>query len=56
VPSVFKQALMTWVAAGHKLIIQDSDDCTPGPDYSFIPYRFTTNNPGAQGAKGSNLN
>ena len=23
----FKQALMAWVAAGHKLIIQDSDDC-----------------------------
>ena len=55
VPAAFKQALMTWVAAGHKLILQDSDDCKPGPDYSFIPYRFTTDNPGAEGAKGSDL-
>jgi hypothetical protein len=51
----FKQALMAWVAAGHKLIIQDSDDCTPGPDYSFIPYKFKTDTPGARGAPGFNL-
>jgi hypothetical protein len=51
----FKQALMAWVAAGHKLIIQDSDDCVPGPDYSFIPYRFKTDTPGARGAAGFNL-
>jgi hypothetical protein len=56
VSAAFKQALMTWVAAGHKLIIQDSDDCNnPGPDYSFIPYGFKTDNPGAQGAQGSDL-
>jgi hypothetical protein len=48
----FKQALMAWVAAGHKLIIQDSDDCVPGPDYSFIPFKFKTNTPGARGAPG----
>ncbi len=51
----FKQALLAWVAAGHKLIIQDSDDCTPGPDYSFIPYKFKTDTPGARGAPGFNL-
>jgi hypothetical protein len=51
----FKQALMAWVAAGHKLIIQDSDDCAPGPDYSFIPFRFKTDTPGARGAPGFNL-
>lgn len=57
----FKQALMAWVAAGHKLIIQDSDGCSADPktrsarripDYSFLPYKFTTSNPGALGAKG----
>ena len=51
----FKQALMAWVAAGHKLIIQDSDDCVPGPDYGFIPFEFKTNTPGARGAPGFNL-
>jgi hypothetical protein len=55
IPASFRQALMAWVAAGHKLIIQDSDDCTPGPDYSFLPYRFKTDNPGAQGATGKDL-
>ncbi|MCX6544137.1 MAG: hypothetical protein NTV05_06935 [Acidobacteria bacterium] len=48
----FKQALMAWVAAGHKLVIQDSDDCVPGPDYSFVPYKFKTDTPGARGAMG----
>jgi len=51
----FKQALMAWVAAGHKLIIQDSDDCMPGPDYSFVPFRFKTDSPGARGAEGADL-
>jgi von Willebrand factor type A domain/F5/8 type C domain len=46
----FKRALVAWVAAGHKLIIHDSDKCSPGPDYSWLPYRLKTNNPGAQGA------
>ena len=48
----FKQALMAWVAAGHKLIIQDSDACGHSPDYSFLPYPFKTLNPGANGARG----
>jgi outer membrane protein OmpA-like peptidoglycan-associated protein len=48
------QALVDWVYSGGKLIIQDSDDCTK-TDYSFLPYAFTTSNPGAQGAKGGNL-
>jgi hypothetical protein len=52
----FKQALMTWVAAGHKLIIQDSDDCVnPGPDYSFLPFTFKADLPGALGAEGMDL-
>jgi hypothetical protein len=56
VPAAFKQALMAWVAAGHKLIIQDSDDCVkPGPDYSFLPYTFKADVPGAMGAEGSDL-
>jgi hypothetical protein len=56
VPTAFKQALMAWVAAGHKLIIQDSDDCVkPGPDYSFLPYAFKADVPGAMGAEGSDL-
>jgi hypothetical protein len=55
VPAAFKQALMPWLAAGHKLILQDSDDCVPGPDYSFIPYTFVTDTPGARGAPGFDL-
>ena len=46
----FKRALVDWIAAGHKLIIQDSDTCANGPDYSFLPYSFSTSNPGARGA------
>lgn len=48
----FKDALMAWVAAGHKLIIQDSDGCSQSPDYSFLPYPFKTVNPGSAGARG----
>jgi hypothetical protein len=51
----FKQALMAWVANGHKLILQDSDDCVPGPDYSFVPFKFKTDTPGARGAPGFGL-
>lgn len=49
----FKQALVAWVAAGHKLIIQDSDACAQSPDYSFLPYPFKTVNPGSAGARGT---
>jgi hypothetical protein len=56
VPPAFKQALVAWVASGHKLIIQDSDDCSnPGPEYTFLPYRFKVDAPGAKGAEGSDL-
>jgi hypothetical protein len=57
VPEPFKQALMPWVAAGHKLIIQDADGCGKGrePDYRFLPYRFATSNPGGVGARGERL-
>ena len=45
-----KADLVTWVGQGHKLIIYDSE-CTPagGVDYSWLPFPFTTNNPGAWG-------
>jgi hypothetical protein len=49
----FRQALTSWVAAGHKLIVHDADKCSSGPDYSWLPYRFKTSNPGAMGAKGN---
>jgi hypothetical protein len=54
VSAAFKQALMAWVADGHKLIIQDSDKCgsRQTPDYSFLPYPFASSNPGALGKKG----
>lgn len=45
--------LIMWVAAGHKLIILDSE-CYPGPvDYSWLLYPFSTANPGALGAAGT---
>jgi outer membrane protein OmpA-like peptidoglycan-associated protein len=48
------RALMTWVAAGHKLIIEDSDGCK-NTSYALVPYAFTTSNPGAQGVRGKHL-
>jgi hypothetical protein len=42
-----KAGLVNFLASGHKLIIYDSE-CAP-QDYSWLPYPFTTNNPGAQG-------
>ena len=51
----FLKALPSWVADGHKLIIHDADKCSPGPDYSWLPYLFKTSNPGAQGAEGKFL-
>jgi hypothetical protein len=52
-PPHVRQALVAWVAAGHKLIIHDSDKCPHGADYSWLPYRFKTDNPGALGKPGS---
>jgi hypothetical protein len=51
-PPRFLQSLAPWVAAGHKLIIHDSDKCAGGPDYTWLPYRFKANIPGAMGAPG----
>jgi outer membrane protein OmpA-like peptidoglycan-associated protein len=47
--------LLSWIAAGHKLIIHDGDLCagTTATDYSFLPYPFTTDNPGPHGARGT---
>ena len=57
VPADFKSALPAWIAAGHKLIIQDADTCGPGdpPDYSFLPCPFATGNAGASGAASDRL-
>ncbi|MEO8520238.1 MAG: discoidin domain-containing protein [Acidobacteriota bacterium] len=57
VPESFKRALVNWVGDGHKLIIHDSDLCDADhvPDYSFLPYRFSTSNPGKQGASSEKL-
>jgi len=47
-----KADLLAFVASGKKLIIYDSE-CAPNPvDYSWMPYPFTTSNPGAMGARG----
>lgn len=45
-----KADLVTFVATGKKMIIYDSE-CAAS-DYSWLPFPFTTNNPGAQGANG----
>ncbi len=48
----FLPSLTAWVAAGHKLIIHDSDKCASGPDYRWMPYRFKASIPGAMGEPG----
>jgi len=48
------QALLDFTQSGHKLIIDDADNCT-STDYSFLPYQFRTSNPGARAASGNNL-
>jgi len=52
-PPRFLQALATWVAAGHKLIVHDADKCASSLDYSWLPYRFKISRPGAWGKPGS---
>ena len=54
-PADFRKALSLWVGGGHKLIIQDSDTCNGQPDYSFLPFKLATSNPGAKGASGDRL-
>ena len=46
-----KADLVSFVGDGHKLIIYDSE-CAP-QDYSWLPYPFTTSNPGQMGAPGT---
>jgi hypothetical protein len=46
-----KSDLIDFVESGRKLIIYDSE-CVP-QDYSWLPFSFTTANPGAQGAQGT---
>lgn len=48
-------AVNRWVSAGHVAIIWDSDSCGATTNYSFLPYPFKTNNPGAAGAAGKRL-
>jgi len=48
-------AIAQWVQNGHKLLIYDSDMCDKPTHYSLLPYPFTSNNPGAHGAKGDRL-
>lgn len=56
-PAQAKTALVTFVGGGKKLIIYDSEckasGTNQGLDYSWLPYPFTTANPGALGAQGT---
>lgn len=49
-PKAQLNELVDWVAAGHKLIIYDSDECGQPVDYAWLPYHFSTDNPGAMGS------
>jgi len=53
-----KTDLVAFVAGGKKLLIHDSEcqaSGSTGMDYSWLPYPFTTNNPGATGTNGGTL-
>lgn len=50
-----RRRLLAWVAEGHKLILDDSDNALGHPDYSFLPFPFTTDNPGALGASSDGI-
>lgn len=52
IPTMTKIALVQWVQQGGKLVFYDSE-CSPGVDYAWLDFPFTTNNPGAQGATGT---
>ena len=49
-----KTDIINFVGSGRKLIIYDSE-CVPGPNYSWLPFPFQTNNPGATGSFGGTL-
>lgn len=42
--------IRTFVMAGGKLILYDSDECSQTVDYRWLPAPFSTNNPGARGS------
>jgi hypothetical protein len=46
--------LVAWISNGGKLIMYDSE--MTATDYSWLPYPFTTNNPGAGGWSGQPIN
>lgn len=46
-----KSALVAFVNGSHKLIIVDSE--CPSADYTWLPFPFTTNNPGPAGMTGA---
>lgn len=46
--------LVKWLP-GHKLIMYNSDACSGTSDYTWLPYPFTTHNPGAKAARGNSL-
>lgn len=46
-----KADLVSFVGNGGKLIIYDSE--SPAQNYDWLPYTFSTNNPGQQGAQGT---
>lgn len=46
-----KADLVSFVGSGHKMIIYDSE--LSAVDYSWLPFPFSTNNPGANGANGT---
>jgi hypothetical protein len=50
-PAQAKADLISFVSNGGKLIIYDSECATQ--NYNWLPYPFTTANPGAQGASGT---
>lgn len=49
-PVVTQQAISNWVGEGGKLIIYDSDECYAPVSYNWLPFTFTTSNPGARGS------
>jgi hypothetical protein len=52
-----KQALLKWMAEGHKFILHNADNCwvEKKPDYSFLPFSFETDSPGGHAAPGDEL-
>jgi Ca2+-binding RTX toxin-like protein len=49
-----KADLVSFVGGGHKMVIYDSECAAgAGADYAWLPFPFTTNNPGAAGANGT---